>query len=82
MWNKVEAVESTTDNGFVTSGYFTKEADLNNDGLADVKGNDSYYSGFIAKYNKEGNMEIANSVYTESGEVILHKVIQTMMVVM
>ena len=77
LWNKVEAVESTTDNGFVTSGYFTKEADLNNDGLADVKGNDSYYSGFIAKYNKEGNMEIANSVYTESGEVILHKVIQT-----
>ena len=39
LWNKVEAVESTTDNGFVTSGYFTKEADLNNDGLADVKGN-------------------------------------------
>ena len=77
LWNKVEAVESTTDNGFVTSGYFTKEADLNNDGLADVKGNDSYYSGFIAKYSKEGNMEIANSVYTESGEVILHKVIQT-----
>ena len=77
LWNKVEAVESTTDNGFVTSGYFTKEADLNNDGLADVKGNVSYYSGFIAKYNKEGNMEIANSVYTESGEVILHKVIQT-----
>ena len=77
LWNKVEAVESTTDNGFVTSGYFTKEADLNNDGLADIKGNDSYYSGFIAKYNKEGNMEIANSVYTESGEVILHKVIQT-----
>ena len=77
LWNKVEAVESSTDNGFVTSGYFTKEADLNNDGLADVKGNDSYYSGFIAKYNKEGNMEIANSVYTESGEVILHKVIQT-----
>lgn len=77
QWNKVEAVEATTDNGFVTSGYFTKEADLNNDGLADVKGNDSYYSGFIAKYNKEGNMEIANSVYTESGEVILHKVIQT-----
>ena len=77
QWNKVEAVEATTDNGFVTSGYFTKEADLNNDGLADVKGNDSYYSDFIAKYNKEGNMEIANSVYTESGEVILHKVIQT-----
>ena len=77
LWDKVEAVESTTDNGFVTSGYFTKEADLNNDGLADIKGNDSYYSGFIAKYNKEGNMEIANSVYTESGEVILHKVIQT-----
>ena len=77
LWNKVEAVESTTDNGFVTSGYFIKAADLNNDGLADVKGNVSYYSGFIAKYNKEGNMEIANSVYTESGEVILHKVIQT-----
>ena len=77
LWDKVEAVESTTDNGFVTSGYFTKAADLNNDGIADVKGNDSYYSGFIAKYNKEGNMEIANSVYTESGEVILHKVIQT-----
>ena len=77
FWNKVEAVETTTDNGFVTSGYFTKEADLNNDELADVKGNDSYYSGFIAKYNKAGSMEFSNSVYTESGEVILHKVLQT-----
>ena len=76
-WNKAESVKATTDNGFVTSGFFTKEADLNNDGISDVKGNDSYYSGFIAKYNNTGSMEFANSVYTTNGTVQLHKAIQT-----
>ena len=77
FWNKTESVKATMDNGFVTSGFFTKAADLNNDGNADVTGNDLYYSGFIAKYNNAGNLEFANSVYSTDGTVQLHKVIQT-----
>ena len=65
------------DNGFVTSGFFTKAADLNNDGNADVTGNDLYYSGFIAKYNDSGSMEFAKAVSTTDGTVQLHKAIQT-----
>ena len=76
-WNKTESVKATMDKGFVTSGFFTKAADLNNDGNADVTGNDLYYSGFIAKYNDSGSMEFAKAVSTIDGTVQLHKAIQT-----
>ena len=78
LWNKVDSVETTSDNGFVTAGLFTKEADLNNDGISDLKGTDSYdFSGYIAKYNKSGELEFANSIFTTDGEVKIHKVIPT-----
>ena len=77
LWNKVESVKATTDKGFVASGTFTKSADFNNDGQVEVQGNEDNYSGFIAKYNKDGNVEFVKSVTTEDGEVVLNKVIPT-----
>ena len=78
LWNKFDSVEKTEDNGFVTGGSFTKEADLNKDGRSDVKGTDSYYfSGFIAKYSNSGEFEFANSVFTTDGETEINKVIPT-----
>ena len=78
LWNKFDSVEKTADNGFITGGSFTKEADLNKDGKSDVKGTDSYYfSGFIAKYSNSGEFEFANSVFTTDGETEINKVIPT-----
>ena len=78
LWNTVNSVEKTTDNGFVIGGEFTQKADLNNDGIPDLRGTDSYYfSGYIAKYNQEGEYEFAESIFTTDGEVEINKVIQT-----
>ena len=78
LWNKFDSVEKTADNGLITGGSFTKEADLNKDGRSDVKGTDSYYfSGFIAKYSNSGEFEFANSVFTTDGETEINKVIPT-----
>ena len=76
-WEKVESVDNTSDNGYVVSGYFYNNADFNKDGVYDVKGNENNWSGFVAKYDEDGNLEFAKPVYTLDGEVKLHKVIQT-----
>ena len=76
-WEKVSSVDNTSDNGYVVSGYFYNNADFNKDGVYDVKGNENEWSGFVVKYDKDGNLEFAKPVYTLDGEVKLHKVIQT-----
>ncbi len=61
-WNKVESAEKTADEGVVTVGYFTGELDLNGDNEADITAEDKTYSGFIAKYAKDGTLEFAKAI--------------------
>ena len=76
-WNVVESVKATADKGYVATGYFYASADLDNDGNADLTGNEQDFSGFIAKYAEDGSLEFAQPVTQQSGEVKLTKVIQT-----
>ena len=76
-WNVVESVKATADKGYVATGYFYASADLDNDGNADLTGNEQDFSGFIAKYAEDGSLEFAQPVVQQSGEVKLTKVIQT-----
>ena len=61
-WNKVESAEKTADEGIVTVGYFTGELDLDGDNEADITAEDKIYSGFIAKYAKDGTLEFAKAI--------------------
>ena len=76
-WSKIEAVEKTSDNGYVVAGFFTQSADLNGDGVADITADSTDYSGFIAKYAEDGSLEFAVPVYTVNEEVKLLDVVRT-----
>ena len=76
-WSKIESVAKTMDNGYVIAGFFTKDADLNADGVADLTADSRDYSGFIAKYDRSGNFEFAKPVYSVNADVRLLDVIQT-----
>ena len=76
-WSKIESVAKTMDNGYVISGFFTKDADFNGDGIADITADSIDYAGFIAKYAEDGSFEFAKPVYTVDEEVRLIDVTQT-----
>ena len=76
-WSKIESVAKTMDNGYVIAGFFTKDADLNADGVADLTADSKDDSGFIAKYADDGSFEFAKPVYSVDEEVRLLDVIQT-----